>query len=338
MRVWGEFTKIMASIGENYASFAQLAENIPIPIAYWVKSYIVYEPPLGFIHRAERCRPGTTRLSSPVCRIWRDAEGFLERGWGPFLLGWFGTPPPPLLTSILPGWRWQPISDKPMGWGFHIVRDGVDAGDHRYRSHVVVVDIRGVSEAGMEPYLPRVRRNCPPLVGLYPSRAALWSSNQSSGISQREMGSAPQAADAVRHARARKNTNKTCKGTERRGPWCGANSKLMMPRAARAVLIALCCAVCLLAVSRSDRQYGCNLRGGGAWGPREINWRKSKNTGTQHVDTGTWVRYFVSYQVFHFIPDTAVCSRERTAQNDTAPHCKVRHGTARRCAVLLSYL
>ena len=66
-------------------------------------------------------------------------------------------------------------------------------------------------------------------------------------------GSAPRA-DAARYARARKNATKTCKGS-RRGPWFGANSDLIMPRAACAEQIALCCAVCLLAVSRSDRQY-----------------------------------------------------------------------------------
>ena len=49
------------------------------------------------------------------------------------------------------------------------------------------VEIRGIHESGMGPYLPRVRRKCPPLMGLYPSRTALWSSNQSS-ISQRDWG------------------------------------------------------------------------------------------------------------------------------------------------------
>ena len=39
----------------------------------------------------------------------------------------------------------------------------------------------------MGPYLPRVRRKCPPLMGLYPPRTALWSSNQSA-ISQRDLG------------------------------------------------------------------------------------------------------------------------------------------------------
>ena len=39
----------------------------------------------------------------------------------------------------------------------------------------------------MEPYISRVRRKCPPLMGLYPPRTVLWSSNQPA-ISQREYG------------------------------------------------------------------------------------------------------------------------------------------------------
>ena len=42
----------------------------------------------------------------------------------------------------------------------------IDPGDHRYSSRVVgAVEIRRISEPGMGPYLPRVRRNCPPSVG-----------------------------------------------------------------------------------------------------------------------------------------------------------------------------
>ena len=66
-------------------------------------------------------------------------------------------------------------------------------------------------------------------------------------------GSAPQAADAACYARARKNAAKTCERAERRSASFDANSKLIMPRAAFAGQIVLCCVVCLLAVSRSDR-------------------------------------------------------------------------------------
>ena len=53
--------------------------------------------------------------------------------------------------------------------GFHVVRSGVDTGGHRYCSRLFgAVEIRGIHESGMGPYLPRVRRKCPPLMGLYP--------------------------------------------------------------------------------------------------------------------------------------------------------------------------
>ena len=68
------------------------------------------------------------------------------------------------------------------------MRGGVDTGGHRYCSRVFgAVEIRGIHESGMGPYFPRVRRKCPPLMGLYPPRTALWSSNQSA-ISQRDWG------------------------------------------------------------------------------------------------------------------------------------------------------
>ena len=82
----------------------------------------------------------------------------------------------------------QPISGERIWLGFHVVRSGVDTGGHRYCSRVFgAVEIQGIHESGMGPYLPRVRRICPPLVGLYPLRTALWSSNQSA-ISQRDWG------------------------------------------------------------------------------------------------------------------------------------------------------
>ena len=82
----------------------------------------------------------------------------------------------------------QPISGKRIWLGFHVVRSGVDTGCHRYCSRVFgSVEIWGIHESGMGPYLPRVRQKCPPLMGLCPSRTALWSSNRSA-ISQRDWG------------------------------------------------------------------------------------------------------------------------------------------------------
>ena len=49
-------------------------------------------------------------------------------------------------------------------------------------------------------------------------------------------------------------------------------------------------------------------------------------------------RYLVPdtwYLILHFIRGTAVCSKESTAQHDTAPQRRTRHGTALRCAAEL---
>ena len=72
--------------------------------------------------------------------------------------------------------------------GVHAVRGGVDTRGHRYCSRVFgAVEIRGIYYSGMGPYIPRVRRKCPPLMGLDRPRTALSSSNQSA-ISQRDWG------------------------------------------------------------------------------------------------------------------------------------------------------
>ena len=68
------------------------------------------------------------------------------------------------------------------------MRSGVDTGGHRYCSRVFgAVEIRGIHRSGMGPSFRRVRWKCPPLMGLYPPRTALWSSNQSA-ISQGDWG------------------------------------------------------------------------------------------------------------------------------------------------------
>ena len=61
--------------------------------------------------------------------------------------------------------------------------------------------------------------------------------------------------------------------------------------------------------------------------------KKKHKTGTQHVHTtSTW------YLVLRFMLGTAICSKEITAQHDTAQQRRARHGTARRCAALRSYI
>ena len=67
----------------------------------------------------------------------------------------------------------QPIISKRIWLGFHVARSGVDKGGHRYCSRVFgAVEIRGINESGMGPYLS-VRRKCPPLMDLYPPRTVL---------------------------------------------------------------------------------------------------------------------------------------------------------------------
>ena len=60
----------------------------------------------------------------------------------------------------------QPITtNKPME-SWLTLRAGryIDPGEHRHSSRVAgVVEVRRISQPGMEPYLPRVRRICPPI-------------------------------------------------------------------------------------------------------------------------------------------------------------------------------
>ena len=129
----------------------------------------IYEPQpisdklmgLGFPHRAGRCRPGRSSLSSPGCwdcvirlslgklpvNLWqvvkrtntplitvgcRNTEGFMTRGWGSILPG-CSENLLPRWTSILPGRRWLYVSSSQSAmsqrdWGLHTVRGGVDPG------------------------------------------------------------------------------------------------------------------------------------------------------------------------------------------------------------------
>ena len=121
-------------------------------------------------------------------------------------------------------------------------------------------------------------------------------------------------------------------GAERRGQWSGASSDLIMPTATCAELIDLCCAVCLLATSRSDPQHGFNLR--------KKNLKRTQREDNQlRKQKGEYTRTY-RYLVLRMIRGI-LRSKESTAQCGTAPHRRARHGTARhrmaqRCA-LLSY-
>ena len=138
------------------------------------------------------------------------------------------------------------------------------------------------------------------------------------GINMRSKGSAPRAADAVRYARAR-NIAK-CEMGKKKIPMIGANSDLIMPRGTRAELFVLCyCAVRLLAMPLSHRQYGCNLR--------NKKHDREDNQMLSITDEYTRTYRYLVPGVF-MIPGTAVSSKESTAHRGTATHRTAPHGTA----------
>ena len=112
-----------------------------------------------------------------------------------------------------------------------------------------------------------------------------------------------------------------------------------MPRPdSYAELIALCCAVCLLAMSRSNLQYGCNFQEK----KKEDRERTIKGTKpTKYEYTRTYIPVSTGYRM---IPGTTdACSKESTVQHGTTPQGKARHstaphGAALRCAALLNYI
>ena len=80
----------------------------------------------------------------------------------------------------------QPISGKRIWLEFQAVRSSVDTGGHRYCCRVFGAgEIWEIPESRMGPYLPRVRRKCPPLMGLTPPKTSLMGSIKSA-ISKRD--------------------------------------------------------------------------------------------------------------------------------------------------------
>ena len=144
-------------------------------------------------------------------------------------------------------------------------------------------------------------------------------------------GSALRAAHAALYTRARKNTTK-CKGGRKNRPKIRCNQRLIMPRATCAELIALCCAVCLLAMSHSDRQSGCKLQEKKRRGPRGSTINEERKT----TSTRTY-----RYQVPGTSHDTWYCVQKKahrnTAQHRTVGQGTAPHGTARHRTALLSY-
>ena len=116
------------------------------------------------------------------------------------------------------------------------------------------------------------------------------------------------------------------KGAERKDPRFGANSDLIMPNAACVEQIALPRAVCLSAVSRSDRQYGCNLRAGGNMGTERDEMKKRKEKKRVHTQR-------VLFVVLLYARNKALRSttQHRSAGQGTTPCRTAPHGAALRC-------
>ena len=93
-------------------------------------------------------------------------------------------------------------------------------------------------------------------------------------------------------------------------------------------VIDLSCAACLLAMSHSDRQYACNLRGGGGMRiERGQSNEESNKTSDTYIPVprtshDTW--YCCMFEIEHI-----------AARHGTEPHHRARHRTALRCAAEL---
>ena len=102
------------------------------------------------------------------------------------------------------------------------------------------------------------------------------------------------------------------------------------------------CAVWFLAVSRSDRQYGCHLHGGGGHGDRE---RSTEEKAQDEYTARTYrylvhdIRSFVSYLVLLYVRKKAQrgTTQHRSAGQGAAQHRTAPHGAALRCRVIYSW-
>ena len=109
----------------------------------------------------------------------------------------------------------------------------------------------------------------------------------------------------------------------------GAISYLIMPRATCEELLALCHAVCLLAMSRSDRQYRCTLQRKKHEEDRQRTINQELKKTSTHVQAGT------GYLVLRMTPGTVLCTKEKarrsTAQDGAAQHSTAGQVNALRC-------
>ena len=142
-------------------------------------------------------------------------------------------------------------------------------------------------------------------------------------------GSAPRRLTQPATLTQGKTQLKNVKGVEIRGPRFGATSDLIMLRATCAELIGLCCAVCLLAMPRSGRQYGV------------IPPPHMTEKGQSSVESKLKILAVYTRTYRHLVPDTfrmlpgkCMFEREHSAvRHSTAPQGK-KHGIARRRTTL----
>ena len=149
-------------------------------------------------------------------------------------------------------------------------------------------------------------------------------------------GSAPQAADAARYARARKNTTKceTGRRAEKRGPmiWCNSNLDNAKRYLCCAVLCCavLCCAVLCCALLCACLRFHVLIGRMGVISKKKRENAKYEDedchvvwTAGTHVHTDSW------YPVLRMIRGTAACTKESTRQHaawhSAAPQRRAQH-------------
>ena len=123
------------------------------------------------------------------------------------------------------------------------------------------------------------------------------------------------------------------------GPWFGATSDLIMPRATCADLITLCCAVALVgAATFWSAVFGCNLRNKivkrtERGQTNEASKKKANRRVHTYIHTGTCC-------LVRALRNTCYCyimfeRKHNAARHSATPQGKVRHRTARCCAAEL---
>ena len=152
-------------------------------------------------------------------------------------------------------------------------------------------------------------------------------------------GSAPRAAEAARYVRARlkRMQLKTCKAGKKKRPmiWCEQRFDVMQSCLCRANCpVVLSCAVCFC--------YRCYVLIGSTGGlcvREKTGGRERSNTCRKRKKKTNGTEQHVLYPVLLYVRNKAhSAAQHSTAAKGTAPHRTAPHSSARRCAVLLSYI